>query len=390
MNRLSPTALVTATALLLAGCSTGEAPQPRPPRGTVSQSAPLDHQRLGHAPREWLIDYASEDALGKPITVSGTVSVPNTPPPRGGWPVISWAHGTTGTADMCAPSADRPGGPVHDYVGLTDRTLDRWLAAGYAVAQTDYEGLGTPGEHPYLNGRSAANAVTDIVRAARELDPGIGTQWFAVGHSQGGHAALFTAAADQRGTGLDLRGAISLAPGGFRTGDTAAYFQQLTGEDRVRAILPFLPTMLIGSAAADPGIVPAELLDPQARPVLDAARQTCHGGIKDAVASVRADRIFREGADLDRLTEYLRSQEPEDVTLRVPTLVLQGSEDALVAKPGTDQMIQMLCSRFPHVGYEVFQGADHREVLDAAQPSAQRFAGSLLAGGEAPTSCSGR
>ncbi|MER7077997.1 Serine aminopeptidase, S33 [Saccharopolyspora kobensis] len=381
MNRLALTTLLTA--LLVAGCSAGTSPEPA--RGTLTSSAPLEHERLPSAQSEWLITYTSEGARGEPVTVSGTVSVPASPPPQQGWPVISWAHGTTGTADVCAPSADRPGGPAHGYVGLADQTLDRWVAAGYAVVQTDYEGLGTPGEHPYLNGRSAANAVADIVRAARQVSPGIGSAWFAMGHSQGGHAALHTAAADQHD--LSLRGAVAIAPGGFQSSRTTAYFQQQTDERSVRAALPFLPTLLIGAAAVDPGIVPEDLLDEQARPVLDAARRTCQDGVREAAATIDADRVFRDGADLGGLTAYLKSQEPEGLALRVPTLVLQGSADALVSEPGTASLVEALCARSPAIGYQVFDGADHRRVLAASQPAAQRFTETLLAGGRPQSAC---
>ena len=52
--------------------------------------------------------------------------------------------------------------------------LGAYLKAGYAVAETDYEGLGTPGVHPYLIGSSEGRSVLDIVRAAREIDPRVG------------------------------------------------------------------------------------------------------------------------------------------------------------------------------------------------------------------------
>ena len=81
--------------------------------------------------------------------------------------------------------------------------LDSWVARGYAVVQTDYQGLGTPGGHPYVDGVSEANTVTDIVRAARDLDPSIGAEWVAIGHSQGGQAVLFTAQ-DAEGRDPDL------------------------------------------------------------------------------------------------------------------------------------------------------------------------------------------
>jgi acetyl esterase/lipase len=67
------------------------------------------------------------------------------------------------------------------------------LAKGYVVVATDYPGLGTPGIHPYLIGISEARAVLDSVRAARNLPHTGASNRFAVwGHSQGGHAALYT------------------------------------------------------------------------------------------------------------------------------------------------------------------------------------------------------
>ena len=39
-----------------------------------------------------------------PVTVSGQIIFPKGTPPKGGWPVVAWEHGTTGIADICAPS----------------------------------------------------------------------------------------------------------------------------------------------------------------------------------------------------------------------------------------------------------------------------------------------
>ena len=37
--------------------------------------------------------------------------------------------------------------------------------------RTDYQGLGTPGPHPYLIGTAEGRSVVDIVAAGRELYP---------------------------------------------------------------------------------------------------------------------------------------------------------------------------------------------------------------------------
>lgn len=38
------------------------------------------------------------------MQATSLVFTPNTPAPAGGWPIVVWAHGTTGVADACAPS----------------------------------------------------------------------------------------------------------------------------------------------------------------------------------------------------------------------------------------------------------------------------------------------
>ncbi|PWQ89257.1 alpha/beta hydrolase, partial [Enterococcus faecium] len=124
---------------------------------------------------------------------------------------------------------------------------DGCRARGYAVLQTDYQGLGTPGGQPYGDGTSEANTVTDIVRAARALDSGIGTQWLAVGHSQGGQAALFTAQdAQARDPDLDLAGVVAIAPGGVDMGQAVDLIR--AGRPEVEASQRFLPLLVLGAA----------------------------------------------------------------------------------------------------------------------------------------------
>ena len=48
--------------------------------------------------------YRSTKPDGTPIAVSGIVIVPAGKPPAGGWPIVAWAHPTTGVVSHCAPS----------------------------------------------------------------------------------------------------------------------------------------------------------------------------------------------------------------------------------------------------------------------------------------------
>jgi len=124
---------------------------------------------LRSASKTMLVLYRSLSNKGKPIAVSGTVDVPKGKAPKGGWKMVSFAHGTTGAADACAPSRTAAGGPADGYIAYASASYDGWLKGGYAILRTDYEGLGTAGPHPYLIGASEGRGVVDIALAARNL-----------------------------------------------------------------------------------------------------------------------------------------------------------------------------------------------------------------------------
>jgi hypothetical protein len=144
------------------------------------------------------IMYLSNDTHGRPDIVTGTYFEPDNPWPwRGPRPLISMAVGTYGQGDQCAPSRLFNQG-IHYSTGF-DITygyeqgfVATMVARGFAVVVTDYEGLGTPGVHTYLNRASEGHAVIDAARAAMRL-PGTSLNpdgpvafW---GYSQGGGAS---------------------------------------------------------------------------------------------------------------------------------------------------------------------------------------------------------
>src|SRR3954451_17425441 len=158
-------ALVLALLLLAALPAAADAKVRKGPSGAAFYKPPKHLPGKGHGGLIWargqsgaaalkgagsnrLILYRSTGVKGKAVAVSGAVAIPKGKAPKGGWPVVSWAHGTTGIADSCAPSRDGAN-PLSSYAYPL---LQRWLKAGYAVVRTDYEGLGAPGAHPYLIG----------------------------------------------------------------------------------------------------------------------------------------------------------------------------------------------------------------------------------------------
>jgi len=138
--------------------------------------------------------------------VSGTVVTPTKSAPDGGWPVIAFGHGTTGIDEPCAPSLS------DNLLGFSSIVVG-YVSMGYAVAMPDYQGLGSPGVHPYTDARTAGLNMIDAVRAVRHTFDDVSTHWAAVGGSQGGGAAW---AADEQAASyapeLDLVGAVAYVP----------------------------------------------------------------------------------------------------------------------------------------------------------------------------------
>lgn len=155
-------------------------------RGSIISVKELsDDLVLTGASRGWLFEYATEGPHGQQATSLGTLYVPPGLAPSGGWPVVSYGHGTQGLGDK---NISYPHWVGEDNTG--DQYLSAWLNAGFAVAATEYVGLGTEGDHPYLNSHSEGAAMIDAVRAARSVSGGLSTTFVTNGYSQGGQAAI--------------------------------------------------------------------------------------------------------------------------------------------------------------------------------------------------------
>lgn len=140
--------------------------------------------------KAWQVLYRSTTVTGAPVAVSGTIIVPQKAftGPR---PIVGWAPGTKGIGDHCATSRNITKGSDYDAPFIMN-ALDR----GWAVAVTDYEGLGTPGDHVYVVGRALGRNVLDVVRAATRLTEAnlsSAARIALFGYSEGGAASLWAA-----------------------------------------------------------------------------------------------------------------------------------------------------------------------------------------------------
>ena len=284
---------------------------------------------LRSARRNTLLLYRSQSVDGKTIVVSGTVAIPKGEAPKSGWPVVTWAHGTVGIADRCAPSGS--GMPLSYDSAL----LNRWLRAGYAVVRTDYEGFGTPGAHPYLIGDSEGRSVLDMVRAARRLDADIGKRVVIAGHSQGGQAALFAGSLARRWTPeLSVRGTLAFAPVSH-LGEQGRSLTALT----VPGPLIALAAMIVrGIDVGIPSLGVGGLLSDRAKALYPQLDRRCLGGLPfpDSFGAVAPAELFRAGAALDPIYAALDADDAETLTIRGPVLIEQGLADMIVFASFTD------------------------------------------------------
>lgn len=317
---------------------------------------------LKSAKSNTLLLYSSKAVDGKKIAVSGTVAVPKGKAPKGGWPVITWAHGTVGIADACAPSI------IGTQQNYDSPLLNRWLKAGYAVVRTDYEGLGTPGEHPYLIGVSEGRSTLDMVRAARKLDSSLGKNIVIAGHSQGGHAALWAASLAKKWTpDLRLRGTVAFAPASH-IGEQGALLRALTSPSGISG----LASMIVrGVDIANPSLGIAGLLSPEATALYPQLDQKCLDGLSaaDSFGGVAPANLFRADAPLDPVIAALNANDPETLKIAGPVLIEQGKADTTVFPNFTDQLSAALEGRGVKVTYKTFAGVDHRGAVGDKPPA---------------------
>jgi fermentation-respiration switch protein FrsA (DUF1100 family) len=327
---------------------------------------------LPQASRTWTLLYRSTSLRGKAIGVSGFVMLPKGKPPKHGWPVVSWAHGTSGIADSCAPSRN-PKGPYTFYAAPQ---FGAWLKAGYAIANTDYEGLGTPGVHPYLVGRSEGRGVVDIVRASRQLDGRLARRYVIAGHSQGGHAALFAAAlAPKWAPELRLRGVAAYAPASHLDLLSRALpsFTTPSGLSGLAALI------MRGFPAVYPQIKPSEIASDRALALLPQVDKICLGELNgpSAFGGIAPAELVRPGVDLEPLNKLLAQQNP-NLKIGVPILLAQGLSDGTVFPFMTNQLDGELRARKEKVEYLTYPGIEHVGIVGAADAATQKFFKSRL------------
>jgi pimeloyl-ACP methyl ester carboxylesterase len=334
----------------------------------------LDPRHMGSRIKAARVLYTSTvgDTSDRTV-VSGSVFIPVGAAPPDGWPVVAVGHGTVGINNDCAPS-------LTDNLDGLSATV-RWLVEhGYAVALTDYQGLGAKGVHPYLDARTAGRNMIDSVRALRHTFPGvISDRWAALGHSQGGAAAW---AADEQaliyGPELHLVGAVAMAPAADVSGMVDKAFQGRLTPDQPMAFQAIVESM----ARVYPKLIHREdFTTLAARKNWD--KLSACSGLGIYLRGFYANKLGpkdiapQSQAAADRLRLLLQAWALPQRPLAAPLSVWYGGADTLVDAQWTAGAIKAACKRggIISIEFEPTKGHGDFDLMGQAKWMLDRFAG---------------
>jgi pimeloyl-ACP methyl ester carboxylesterase len=319
--------------------------------------------------------YHSVDAIGQDVATSGVVLIPGGTPGPKGWPVIAWAHGTSGVARPCAPSAMKD-----VYYG--DEGLMPMVAAGFAVVATDYHGLGTEGPHQYVNKIAQAHDVVYSIPAARAAVRSLGSKWVVDGHSQGGLAAFGVAEAEHDLKDPNYLGAVSVA-GVAREVD---FFSHLSNTPGVGFYLAF---MAAGIHARYPEFEPHDLLsDNVLAHYTDVTTKGCFYYGYATYAAVPSGTLLRPNWEKSVwIHRFFEGNAVGNVPIGGPLLVIAGEADQTVPIAGVRAAVKQMCAATQLVTFRSYPGLDHDPAMVKSTPDQLEWIRSRFAGKPATSNC---
>jgi acetyl esterase/lipase len=346
--------------------------------GTLVRQEVIDGAPLGAT--AYRVLYRSTGLDNKPILVSGVVIVPPGDPPPGGRPIVAWAHPTSGVVSRCAPS-------LAIFLFEQIQGLRSFVRDGYVVAATDYPGLGTPGPHPYLVGTSEARAVIDSVRVAGSLPGAGGGKKFVVwGHSQGGHAALFTGIIAKTYE-LALLGVAAAAP--------ATDLATLMNEDIDSVGGKNITAMTLWSWQRVFDAKMDKVVDPRAMPAIDQLAQECIEGPFDLrrrqLTEQPLEQYFlttKHPSDVEPWHTLLAENSAGALPPEIPVFLAQGADDVIVHPDVTKAYAAKLCKAGSKVDMLSMPNIGHGRAAQASTQAMLGWTGERFAGAPAQDDCS--
>jgi pimeloyl-ACP methyl ester carboxylesterase len=328
--------------------------------GALLRHEPLKDVLLPEGVRGWRLLYTTSVDESTPATAVAMVFAP-TNPPAGPRPVITWEHATTGLLQKCMPS----------LVSLPTAGIPAFgqiVAAGWVVVATDYSFVEKGGPHPYLIGEGEARAALDSLRAAREMPELVLDKRTVVwGHSQGGHAALWTGIIGPRyAPEIEILGVVAIAP----PADPQTIFSMNPAADkRIGAYLARSYSRFYSDITFESALRPEALA--AAREIVNLC------GFIPASDPKRIDALVQsfEGSALATATHPALvtriEQNAAKDTIKAPIVIAQGLADDVVLPRATASYVDARCnaaSGAQQLEYWTFAKADHLTIVQPGTP----------------------
>ena len=319
---------------------------------------------------------------GTSVPASAYILWPYTPRNESdGYPVVGWAHGTSGAFGDCAPSHIR---------NLWYQFAAPYMLAlqGYVVVAPDYAGLGVNHDaqgkiirHVYAANPAHANDLFYSVQAAQSAFATLSKRFVLMGHSQGGGAAWGAA---QRQALEPVEGYLGAIAGSPVT-DAHALIQ------------------LGGPSAGGAGMLSANGL-PDIFPSFNASSFLTPAGLKlyNLVSEIQGcNSVVSESFTDPALFQpdwyettyaklFFNLTTNGGKPIGGPMLVLQGLADPQVPASITNYAINSTCSYYPDakLQYLTYEGVTHVPVMYASQVTWLDWIADRFAGKSAPEGCS--
>lgn len=344
--------------------------------GTMTASAPLPATlSLPDAGRALRITYLSTNGItGKGLVpVTEEVILPAGKAPPGGWPIVAWAHGTSGVADHCAPSCN-------PWSERNRKYMSAWMKRGFAVVGTDYQGLGTPGIHAYLNTRVEAYSVLDGVRAALSSVPGLQNKIMIVGQSQGGGAAFASASyAPDYAPELNIRGTVATGAPYV----SQELLQQMTSsgaqETGFNPVIVYTLYLAQGLSGYDSSFKPETVFTNKAMPAYQAAADLCVHPLTDKARTegLNFSNALKPGYQ-QALAPALAAMAYPTMKLKQPLFVGTGEVDQDVPPPLQLGLVKAACAAGTVVQAHIYKGLNHDQTVNASLPDSEAFTKAVM------------
>jgi fermentation-respiration switch protein FrsA (DUF1100 family) len=350
--------LLAATAGLIGSPATA-APAPGTVLTATTATLPPELAPLATGKR---IQYLTTDLKGNSIPATGLVLTPTKNKTNR---TVVWSHGSTGLADRCAPSANQA-----VFWPEARAAIAKLLQKGWSVTAPDYPGLGTALPHPYLVGASEGRSIIDSVKAARNLDSALTTQYAVDGHSQGGQGALFAGQLAPSYDGpLVLKGVAAIAP----ASNLHLIAEEIPGDPGQG----YLVMAMYGIQAVEPSFVPSLYLATPARARVAVISTGCLYEILNSYASLTPEQLVPNGVVPQVVKTKLEQYgDPGNAPSSAPILIVQGTADEAVPYEITrDVLVPKLEEYDPPVEFIVLQGRTHDgAVFDSTETVANWIA----------------